>query len=81
VASWIREGSFQELNQEEILVELRWMLDHIRVHRDMVFRTNHASNYLPLSGTLPADKGRLLRTLHRALDRKIPLRPEHLRGL
>jgi len=79
--AWIREGSFQELNQEEILLELRWMLEHIRVSREVVLRTNHASNYLPLSGTLPADKGRLLRVLNRALDRKIPLRPEHLRGL
>jgi radical SAM superfamily enzyme YgiQ (UPF0313 family) len=79
--AWIRDGSFQELTQEEILVELRWMLEHIRVHREMILRTNHASNYLPLSGTLPGDKGRLLRLLNRALDRKIPLRPEHLRGL
>jgi len=81
VETWIREGSFLELTQEEILVELRSMLEHIRVHREMIFRTNHASNYLPLSGTLPGDKGSLLRLLNRALDRKIPLRPEHLRGL
>jgi radical SAM superfamily enzyme YgiQ (UPF0313 family) len=81
VETWIREGSFQMLSQEEILLELRRMLEHIGVQREMVFRTNHASNYLPLSGTLPGDKGRLLRLLNRALDRKVPLRPEHLRGL
>jgi len=81
VEAWIRDGSFQMLSQEEILLELRRMIEHIQVHRELVFRTNHASNYLPLSGTLPADKGRLLRLLNRALDRKVPLRPEHLRGL
>jgi hypothetical protein len=81
VETWIREGTFEMLSQEEILLELRRMLEHIGVQREMVFRTNHASNYLPLSGTLPGDKGRLLRVLNRALDRKVPLRPEHLRGL
>ncbi len=81
VEDWIREGSFQMLSQEEILLELRGMMGHIQVHRELIFRTNHASNYLPLSGTLPGDKGRLLRLLNRALAQKVPLRPEHLRGL
>jgi len=81
VETWIREGTFEMLSQEEILRELRLLLEQMDVQREVVFRTNHASNYLPLSGTLPADKGRLLRTLNRALDRKVPLRPDHLRGL
>jgi len=49
---------------------------------DSVFRTNHASNYLPLAGTLPQDKERLLKTIDRALaEGESILRPEYLRGL
>lgn len=48
---------------------------------DAIFRTNHASNYLPLSGRLPRDRGRLLELLDAALDGRVPLRPEWARGL
>jgi radical SAM superfamily enzyme YgiQ (UPF0313 family) len=48
---------------------------------DAIFRTNHASNYLPLSGRLPRDRGRLVALLDRALDGSLPLRPEWARGL
>jgi len=46
-----------------------------------VFRTNHASNYLPLAGTLPRDRARLLELLSAAQDGRIKLRPERSRGL
>ena len=48
---------------------------------DAIFRTNHASNYLPLSGRLPRDSKRLLDLLDAALDGRIPLRPDWARGL
>ena len=48
---------------------------------DAIFRTNHASNYLPLSGRLPRDRGRLLEILDAAIGGNIPLRPEWARGL
>ncbi|HEX6853088.1 MAG TPA: radical SAM protein [Candidatus Polarisedimenticolaceae bacterium] len=48
---------------------------------DAIFRTNHASNYLPLDGRLPRDRERLLAVLDAALDGSIPLRPEWARGL
>jgi radical SAM superfamily enzyme YgiQ (UPF0313 family) len=46
-----------------------------------IFRTNHASNYLPLAGRLPRDRERILRVLDDALAGRIPLRPEWSRGL
>jgi hypothetical protein len=46
-----------------------------------VFRTNHASNYLPLGGELPHDRERLLATLDAALAGRLRLRPESQRGL
>jgi radical SAM superfamily enzyme YgiQ (UPF0313 family) len=46
-----------------------------------VFRTNHASNYLPLTGVLPRDRERILAIVDRALAGDIGLKPEWLRGL
>jgi radical SAM superfamily enzyme YgiQ (UPF0313 family) len=46
-----------------------------------VFRTNHASNYLPIAGDLPRDKEKILAVINAALEGKIPLKPEYLRGL
>jgi radical SAM superfamily enzyme YgiQ (UPF0313 family) len=48
---------------------------------DAIFRTNHASNYLPIEGRLPRDRDRILGVLDRALAGEIPLRPEWTRGL
>lgn len=48
---------------------------------DALFRTNHASNYLPLAGRLPRDGVRLASLIEAAIDGQIPLRPEHHRGL
>lgn len=49
--------------------------------RDAIFRTNHASNYVPLSGRLPRDRERLVALLDEALAGRVPLRPEWARGL
>ena len=48
---------------------------------DAIFRTNHASNYLPLAGRLPRDRDRILEVVDDALRGNIPLRPEWSRGL
>jgi radical SAM superfamily enzyme len=46
-----------------------------------VFRSNHASNYLPLSGQLPRDRTRLLGEVEEARLGERALRPEWARGL
>jgi radical SAM superfamily enzyme YgiQ (UPF0313 family) len=46
-----------------------------------VFRTNHASNYLPLGGDLPQDGPRIVALIDRALSGELGLRPEWARGL
>jgi hypothetical protein len=63
-----------------LLGELRAMIDQARP-TDAIFRTNHASNYLPLAGRLPRDRGRLVELLDAAIDGRVPLRPERHRGL
>jgi len=52
-----------------ILRELRLFVEHANP-TNAVFRTNHASNYLPLSGNLPQDRERLLHTVDMALAGK-----------
>lgn len=75
-------GEFQLLEAEEMLVELRQVIENLDGLTCCVFRTNHASNYLSLRGTLPEDKARLLATLDAALSRgRDALRPEAWRGL
>ncbi len=64
----------------ELLGELRTIVDLARPTNAM-FRTNHASNYLPLGGKLPEDRERIVTLLDMALSGEIPLRPEWTRGL
>jgi radical SAM superfamily enzyme YgiQ (UPF0313 family) len=59
----------------EALAELRTMVAHMEPTR-AIFRSNHASNSLPLAGTLPRDKQRILAVLDEVIaDESIPLRP------
>lgn len=79
-----REGyeNFEPLTLTGLLVELEWLLGDLEL-RDTVFRSDHASNYLVLKGTLGADKLRLMSQLREAIDdpRNAPLRQEWQRGL
>jgi radical SAM superfamily enzyme YgiQ (UPF0313 family) len=73
-------GRFTLPSIEGLLRELRIFIAEA-TPSDAIFRTNHASNYLPLSGRLPRDRGRLVEMLDAALDGRIPLRPDWARGL
>ena len=46
-----------------------------------IFRSNHASNYLPIGGRLPRDHEAILAAIDEALAGRVPLRPEWARGL
>ena len=59
---------------------VRTMVDETRP-TDTVFRTNHASNYLPLGGRLPHDRDRIVKIIDAALAGEIPLRSNAMRGL
>lgn len=80
LAKLVQRGLFTLPEPLALLGELRAFLAHARPTR-AVFRTNHASNYLPLSGDLPRDTARLLSVLDAALSGAVPLRPEWVRGL
>ena len=75
-----KRGKFAVPSVPDLLRELRLMVASAEPTK-CVFRTNHASNYLPLGGELPRDKARILATIDSALDGKVPLRSAHARGL
>jgi radical SAM superfamily enzyme YgiQ (UPF0313 family) len=77
-----KSGDFQAMQPEDLLVELRQILVHLDGLSRCIFRTNHASNYLPLAGTLSRDKEQLLRVLDHAVSQgRSSLRPEKWRAL
>jgi hypothetical protein len=73
-------GRFALPDVPGLLGELRTIVAEARP-TDAVFRTNHASNYLPLGGRLPRDRERIVGLLDEALAGRIRLRPEWARGL
>lgn len=73
---------WQPLDQQALFVELERFIGGLELRRT-VFRSDHASNWLALKGTLGADKARLLGELRQAIERPeaAPLRPAWARGL
>jgi len=65
-----------------LIEELKIMIEESSF-TDCVFRSNHASNYLPVKATLPRDKAAILRAIDGVLHAKDSrmLRPEFLRAL
>ena len=61
------EGRFERITDREILEEMILFLDHVD-SEGTVFRSNHASNYLPLAGTLNADIPRMRMAIQRAME-------------
>jgi len=70
------------LDQHGLFVELARFIGGLELTRT-VFRSDHASNWLALKGSLGADKARLLSELRQAIEQpqKAPLRPAWARGL
>ena len=56
----VQSGKFALLSPLETLDELEIILEHTNCVKETVLRSNHASNWLALKGTLPRDKERLL---------------------
>lgn len=75
-----REGKFELMNPLSVLQELRLLVENIEVE-NCVFRTNHASNYLPIAGDLYADRDRILEAIDSGIADPDLLRPESRRAL
>lgn len=77
-----REGiPFAWQDDEGVLAELERLLSGLDPASPVVFRSNHASNCLPLAGTLPNDRDDLLALIAQARHGAPMIRPEFLRGL
>lgn len=74
------QARFELPDVRGLLTELRWFLEEAHLSA-AIFRSNHASNYLPIGGRLPRDREAILATLDEALAGRVPLRPEWTRGL
>ena len=73
-------GEFQVLSAKESLMETAELIRNLEVS-GMHFTSDHASNYLPLKGTLNEDRDKLLRLIDGAIGGKVAVRSEASRGL
>lgn len=80
LATLVQRGRFNLPTVPDLLRELRTFVTEASP-TDAVFRTNHASNYVPLGGRLPTDRARIVALLDAAIDGRVRLRPESSRGL
>jgi radical SAM superfamily enzyme YgiQ (UPF0313 family) len=74
------KGRFEMPEVGTLLRELRTIVAESQP-QNALFRTNHASNYVPIAGRIPEDREALLATIDAALTGDVPLRPEFMRGL
>lgn len=80
LATLQRRGRFVLPDIHGLLRELRTFVAEA-APTNALFRTNHASNYLPIGGRLPFDRDRIVEVIDAALSGKIRLRPEYTREL
>jgi hypothetical protein len=74
------QGRFELPDVPGLLTELHWFVEEAQ-HGAAIFRSNHASNYLPIEGRLPRDREVILVAIDEALAGRLPIRPEWARGL
>ena len=74
------QGAFQLPDVHGLLQELAWFVEETHLTGG-IFRSNHASNYLPIGGRLPRDRDAILDAIQEALAGRKALRPEWMRGL
>ncbi len=78
-----RKGNFKLIEAEDMLKELRLIIEHLEL-KGTIFRSDHASNYLPLKGRFPKDRENLLSNIDYTLEHineEFSIIPEFLRGL
>jgi len=75
-------GRFEMITPFDSLRELKTMVEY-STFSNCFFSSMHASNYFSIRGSMPKDKGKILRQLQALLSRRDPnmLRPEFMRGL
>ena len=80
IAQLEAQGRFELPDVPGLLQELAWFVEETHLSGG-IFRSNHASNYLPIGGRLPRDREAILAAIGEALAGRSALRPEWMRGL
>ena len=78
----LQQGSFELLDPFETLEEMKQIFENITAD-NLKFVGTHASNYLPISGTLQRDKDKMIKMVDDVLksrDERL-IRPDSMRGL
>ena len=73
-------GEYELPDQRTLFMEMRHLIETLEL-KNTIFRSDHASNYVTLKGTLGEDKQRFLDQLDDAIAGRIALRQEWQRGL
>ncbi|WP_353097566.1 radical SAM protein [Tissierella praeacuta] len=63
----VQNQRFTLLTPKEVLLETKEMVENLNVN-NCIFRSNHASNYVALKGTLPKDKDLILSQIDEGLQ-------------
>ena len=74
------KGEYELPDQRTLFMEMKHLIETLELE-NTIFRSDHASNYVALKGTLGADKQRFLNQLDDAIAGRIALRQEWQRGL
>jgi hypothetical protein len=77
----VQEGRFSVLPPRGGVDETLLLLEHTEVSGNCVFRSNHASNYISLKGTLPADRDAMIESLRAARGHEDLLKKDWMRML
>ncbi len=73
-------GEYELPDQRTLFMEMRHLISALEL-KNTIFRSDHASNYVTLKGTLGQDKQQFLDQLDDAIAGRIALRQEWQRGL
>lgn len=76
----VQKGNFKLPSTIHVLKEIQLLLANVNL-QNTIFRSNHASNYLSLAGTLNRDRKALMKIIDHAIANPEILRPEYNRGL
>lgn len=76
----VKKGEFELLTPQQVALETLELLKNLDAE-GCVFRSNHASNYLSLKGTLNKDREMLIKQLNDAIEGQVDFKDEFLRGL
>jgi hypothetical protein len=77
----VHNGEFKLLSPQEVMKETKILIENLHISEKCVFRSNHASNYVSLAGTLPEDKENLINILDENLKRPYDVKEEFFRRL